>query len=536
MPHPLTLLASLLYVASFTPWNQTWLIWVALVPWLIVLHRQKTIWLAVREGLYFGFFVSLLGFYWVATVLIHFSGLHWIFGVLGLFIYSWIGQPQLPIFALVYALLNRSGKLQARFAFLFLPLVYTAIDTLIPKLFVDTLGHSSYHWVRLRQLADVGGPALITFVMAAVNFGAFRAWLTRKDRKPAFGPLAASLVLAVLSWCYGAWRLEDIRTYLRDTKSRTLHVTAIQANIGDFEKLASEQGVRGAADDVLRTFFSLSDRALEQTPRPDLVVWPETSYPSTFRTPMAPAELARDQRLESYVRERHISLLFGGYDHHDGKDHNAMFLLEPAAGAKPGLSLPGDLQIYRKSILLLFGEYIPGAELFPWIKQTFPQVGNFGRGPGPQVVELKTSQGIVRAGPLICYEILFPYFVIQATRGGSEVVLNITNDSWFGAYGEPYLHLSLSVFRDIESRVPQVRATNTGITALIDATGEIINPSPLFTRMNIPMEVQLPSQPKWTLMKAWGDWFPKFAFFASLVILGLWWRDDGFSFKKTRRR
>ena len=101
----------------------------------------------------------------------------------------------------------------------------------------------------------------------------------------------------------------------------------IQANIGDFDKVAAQSGVRGASIRVLKKFFEMSDSALKQSPRPDALVWPETSYPSTFRTPGNFDELQRDRDVENYVHERNVSLLFGGYDRKNFKDYNAFFFL-----------------------------------------------------------------------------------------------------------------------------------------------------------------------------------------------------------------
>ena len=93
-----------------------------------------------------------------------------------------------------------------------------------------------------------------------------------------------------------------------------------------------------------------------------------------------------------------------------------------------------------------------------------------GRGVGPEVLELPVASpqvSKIRASPVICYEALFANYVIAAARKGSQLIMNVTNDSWFGSWGEPQLHLSLSRFRTIETRVPMLRGTNTGISALV---------------------------------------------------------------------
>ena len=186
----------------------------------------------------------------------------------------------------------------------------------------------------------------------------------------------------------------------------------IQANIGDFEKIAAEAGLRGANEKVLTDFFTLSDQALAMDPKPAALIWPETAYPGTFRTPESADDLGRDERVENFVRTRGVPLYFGGYDHFGRKDFNAFFFLSPRQPVAGGES---DLQIYRKNMLLLFGEYIPGAETFKFIADAFPEVGNFGRGPGPVVLNVPTADPKVHSiavGPIICYEALFPSYVL----------------------------------------------------------------------------------------------------------------------------
>ena len=178
-----------------------------------------------------------------------------------------------------------------------------------------------------------------------------------------------------------------------------------------------------------------------------------------------------------------------------------------------------DFQIYHKNILLLFGEYIPGMESIRWLKEMFPQIGNFGRGPGPEVFPLPSINpglGELRVSPVICYEALFPSYSIEAARKQSQLILNITNDSWFGPWGEPYMHLSLTIFRSIETRLPQLRATNTGVSALILPSGEMVRQSAVYQPEIMNVTVPVAEAAPWTLMKAWGDWFGTFA-----VILGL---------------
>jgi apolipoprotein N-acyltransferase len=491
---------------------------VALVPWFYALKKAPSIQAAFMQGLWLSFFMSIFGFYWVAYVLHDFAVLPWSGAALGLVGYGMIGQPQFYLFAPLWKAMEPRFKhpLLATFGFAFL---YTGIDWIIPKLFVDTLGHSLWNANHLRQAADLGGAALLTFVIYFVNDTIWRVWQNRKQLK---ANVSAWRIQAVLSACmvsflfvYGIVREKQIQTIVAASQ-KFIQIGVIQANIGDFDKIAAETGVGSASDRIIDKFFELSEAALKQTPKPEVLVWPETSYPSTFRTPQSIRELSLDKRVEDFVKNHNIPILFGGYDHQNGKDYNAFFFLSPRKA--PGLAGSGDLQVYRKNILLLFGEYIPGADTFTFLKTAFPQVGYFGRGVGPEVLKIirtDASQPDIPVGPIICYEALFPNYVIESARKGSQLIMNITNDSWFGPYGEPILHFSLITFRGIETRLPQVRSTNTGISALILPDGTIPARTQIGTEEVMNVKVPL-TEPIPTLMKKWGDWFGPFS-----LILGL---------------
>jgi apolipoprotein N-acyltransferase len=130
---------------------------------------------------------------------------------------------------------------------------------------------------------------------------------------------------------------------------------------------------------------------------------------------------------------------------------------------------------YRKTMLLAFGEYLPGAHLFPALTKWFPRTADFARGRGPQV---KSFRGLT-LGPQICYEGLFPGFSRSLADQGAQLFVNVTNDSWFGTWSEPYQHLSMTLARGIEFRLPVIRSTNTGISTVMLASGTILDRSPL---------------------------------------------------------
>ena len=148
--------------------------------------------------------------------------------------------------------------------------------------------------------------------------------------------------------------------------------------------------------------------------------------------------------------------------------------------------------------MLAFGEYIPLAQYFPILKKWLPQVGDFQWGDGPIVRSLNG----LKVGTQICYESLFPEFSIDLANQGAQIIINVTNDSWYGPWQEPYQHLYLTLARAIEVRRPLIRSTNTGISTAILANGDILATSPLNREWSQTFEIPYASDPKTTLYQA----------------------------------
>ncbi|MFN7684120.1 MAG: apolipoprotein N-acyltransferase [Oligoflexia bacterium] len=528
MPAVTSLLSAVLYVLAFPPYAVSPLAFVALVPWLVLLlsgqskrPKLQSWWLCIG--------VSLLGFHWVAYVLKQFAGLPWPLAALGLLGFSTFGQLQFVGFALaapwlVKGLTKSAGRFSLRSCgwLLLGATSYTALDYLLPKLFRDTLGHSWTGFSDLKMNARWAGAYGLTLISVYCNLAiAWAIVLIRNRGEPSTlsaikrglpGIVTAIGLLGLVQVLGGTLRQKIEKTISQPTAQIPLGV--IQANIGDLEKLASETGVRSARKQVMQTYYSLSDEVLQKNPEIQAVIWPETAYPSTFRSPEFSDDLELDQQVENYSKSRKVALFFGGYDRDIQlrQDYNALFFLGPGAQS---------FQTYRKNRLLLFGEEMPFSGVFPQLRKWFPQVGNFGRGSGPSALEVPTTPP-TRTAPAICYEVLFSEDMILAKKAGAQWILNITNDSWFGPRAEPELHLALSTFRSIELGIPMVRSTNTGITAWVDPTGKVHQASKTFEKTVVSILLPIvPLEPSW--VERFNDPMGKLCVAATLLIW-LWGR------------
>jgi apolipoprotein N-acyltransferase len=176
--------------------------------------------------------------------------------------------------------------------------------------------------------------------------------------------------------------------------------------------------------------------------------------------------------------------------------------------------------------LLAFGEYVPAIDYFPWLRNVLPAgAGRFTAGAGPTLMTLKGLAGRTWAfAPVICYEDLLPGFLRRVGQLHPNLLVNLTSDSWFGATTEPWEHLALSVFATIEMRVGMVRSVNSGVSALIDANGRVLQKTYADDPYRHPRAADgiIVSAPRMegedTMYVRYGNWFVYLCLAATLLI------------------
>ncbi|HVO26411.1 MAG TPA: apolipoprotein N-acyltransferase, partial [Candidatus Margulisiibacteriota bacterium] len=320
----------------------------------------------------------------------------------------------------------------------------------------------------------------------------------------------AALVLGLL--LYGAIRSRQFN----DTSHRTDHVTVgvVQADITHYGELAASMGTYDAARLILDTHFALSTEALKRG-AVDLLVWPETVYPTTFGAPKSADGAAFDREIEAFAARAGVPLVFGAYEADRGDEFNAAFFLQAAVQGR------ATFATYRKASPFPLTERVPAWLDSDTVRRWLPWMGTWKPGAGGQVVSLSLHDGrTLRVAPLICYDALFPHHALAAVRQGAEMIVTVSNDSWFSFGNVPRLILMISAFRSIETRRPQVRATNSGISAIITPTGEFLQTIGVDERGSLVAAVT-PEHGAWSLMLAWGDWFGPAALVGAAGVLSV---------------
>jgi apolipoprotein N-acyltransferase len=176
---------------------------------------------------------------------------------------------------------------------------------------------------------------------------------------------------------------------------------------------------------------------------------------------------------------------------------------------------------HDKTVLVPFGEYVPLRALFGSLEAVAAGLADIGDlTPGARVRELSGLGKVGEHAPavLICYEVVYPGVVRRAVRDGARLLLNTTNDAWYGRSSAPHQFLAIAKLRSAEHGLPMLRDANTGVTALIDASGAVLEETPIFERRTLMVDVP-PARAGATTYTRAGDW-PLYASALLLAAVG----------------
>ncbi|MDD2500910.1 MAG: apolipoprotein N-acyltransferase [Geobacter sp.] len=459
-------LSGLLIALSFPKADLSFLAWIALIPLLTTLEGQSP-----RAAFKLGFFSGLIAYagllYWVMIVMGDYGHLPLFATIpLWLFLSAW-----LALFCGLAAWATVMGEQCGIKSALLMPLAWVGADYLRSFLMTGfpwtMLGHSQYRLLPLIQVADLTGVFGITALIVLANVVFYRIIRALSGAEIPYPAKSAIIfVLALTSVLgYGFFRLNTSLP-----PAAPLKVALIQGNIDQAVKWSP--AFREATLDI---YTNLSRQAAARQ-QPDLIVWPESAAPFFFQENSPSSD-----RIRNLSRELKAHLLFGSpaIEQRNGQysNLNSAFLLAPD-GSERGRT--------DKMHLVPFGEYVPLARLLPFVNKLVHGIGDFV--PGQEIKPLKA--GSTPLGVLVCYEVIFPELARAQVNAGSRVLVNITNDAWFGRSSAPYQHLSMAAFRAVETRTPLIRAANTGITSIIDQNGHIRGMTSLFKEAVMVGEVQ----------------------------------------------
>ena len=489
---------------GFAPFSQPLAGWVALIPLAFYGQRQKP---AMREAFLLGWFAGvthfLTTFSWLTTVTI--AG--WIVLCVYMAIYPalwfvlWVRMAGGPSSSMT----SQGNIFHAGVGASAWVMTEWLRGTVFSGFGWNTVGVSQGKLLVLTQIADLGGALLVSWV---VVMGSLTLTLTlrrfeleirgRQKWRPRWDFTAGVFVLG-LTMVYGA------RSMLQPPPAALNQLTyaAIQPAVPQ-DPWKSARMTR-VADELTRW----SEMALAGRNPVDLLVWPESLAGTGWRE-----EPELQKAIQGVRRMGARSLLTGSLDIRGPETFNSALLFSGPEGRPPA--------IYDKTHLVIMGEYVPLAGLFPWLRKFVPPGGDLTAGSKTGILELE-GRG-VKIAPLICFEDSVPGVVRRAAQNMPHLLVNLTNDAWFGSSAGSRQHLENARLRAIETRLPLLRATNDGVTALISPKGAILcelrNPETGSVREPgfILGEIEL-REPQPSRYTRWGDW-PVWVS-CGLVLLGL---------------
>jgi apolipoprotein N-acyltransferase len=462
------------------------LAFVFLVPLLLALEGKKAA-AVFRVFFCFSFLSYLIILYWIPRVMVQYGGTSWPLGLIGLVCLA-------AFLSFISALAGVGiGKIAAvginYSAVLWIPALWIAKDLVTEKIFGGfpwcLAGYSQYRNIYFAQLAEIGGIHLISFLVIAVNVLIFKA-VKNRDGKPVL------VILALLAGIYsGGYAL--LKNH--DTRSAAFprHQAGIIQPNSNHDQVFDFTRVRATLERLFHDSRQLKARGAE------FVVWPE------FTVPIYPLQTPyfREQFL-AFSREQ--APLLAGFTDYGGaeKVFNSALLFQDGKSEK-----------YDKVHLTPFGEYVLFRRWLFFVRKITDEIGDFTAGEKIHNLDLA---GHPLSTP-ICYEVIYPELVRSMIARGGELIVTLSNDSWFGDSSAPYQHLAMAVFRSIENRRWLLRSTSNGISAVVDPTGRIVHQSPLHQPDEFLASFQYLRQE--TIFTRWGYLFPYFCIL-SVLLDGLW--------------
>jgi apolipoprotein N-acyltransferase len=450
----LAVLSGFLLFLSFPKFGSGLFAWIAFIPLFFALKNTAEI----TQGLFLGFITGIVSYigviYWIAYVIVNYGYLPLYVGIILMLLLACYLSVYIALFAgcVVYF----KGKIPL---YLTAPVLWVCFEYCKSYILTgfpwENLGYSQYLNTYLIQIADVTGVWGLSFLIILVNAAIFEIISKRSGRKY----ILAGIVFCILAgiYIYGFYRMEQVDKAVRNAPG--LEVSLMQGNI--------DQSIKWNEDFQRETVNIYEQLSLKNSPgNGSLIIWPETAVPFKFQDKNS----LHDQIINLSLKTKSW-LLFGSVSYSPQKNSNDYFnsayLLSPSGEVKGR---------YDKVHLVPYGEYVPFRDMVPFVKGFTAGIGDFGTGAGFYPLSMDNK----KIGVLICYEGILPFAARTYKNNSAELLVNITNDAWFGSTSAPFQHFSMAVFRAVETRLYLVRAANTGISGIIDPAGRIVARTNIF--------------------------------------------------------
>ncbi|MFC1859671.1 apolipoprotein N-acyltransferase [Thermodesulfobacteriota bacterium] len=459
------ILSGLLLTGAFPKIGLGWLAWFALVPLLVAikyLPPGKSFVVGFVSG--FVHYFTLL--YWVVYTMQTYGNLPLILSLFILILLS----AFLALFVASFSLMLAGFSTTPAVYFGLTPVLWVSSEILRSFLFSgfpwELIGYSQYQNLHIIQISDIFGVYGVSFILTLANgvVVLIITYVSDRDFRVTgiskiltAGCTFACLLVLFFAWVYGNGRIHSIDNEI--VLSPAASVSIVQGNIDQAHKWDPEFQFA-----TVEKYIKLSQVAASH--QTDLIVWPETATPFYFLN-----NLRLSGVIINGIGSAEADFLIGSPSFsrtESGTAHyNSAYLINS------GGEVYGK---YDKAHLVPFGEYVPFKKWLPFIGKMVEAVGDFSAGQKGNTIDWRQY----KLGVQICYEIIFPNLSRALVRNDADLLINITNDAWYGPSSAPYQHFSMAIFRAVENRRALVRSANTGISGFIDPVGRIMVSTPIF--------------------------------------------------------
>jgi len=456
----LAIFSGLLLVFAFPDWNLWSLGWVGTAPLIMAIVRERRFWRSMLLGTVTGTIFYAGSSYWVTYSMHNYGDL----SLLACYVILIIFSATLGVFTGLFgAALGLAIKRLGAWAILAAPVLWAASEWLRLKLTGmgwNPLGYSQAFQPSVIQVARFGGVYIVSAIMVAASAALVFA-LVYLERRRGIVVLTAAGAIAIATVLYG----ESLRPTASDTGS--VLAAAIQPNIP----------IEGAWDDpsfteqMFQRHVTLSEQAVQankdSSPGVDLIIWPESGMNYEYDR-----DTTLRQRLAEFVRRNQIYLLMNTWGFHPDSvgahiEYNSAVLIAPS-GEK--------IAQYDKNALVPFGEYIPARNWIPFMANVKALVGDITPGTSLTTSEVDGA----KIGTIICFETTRPELARELRTKGATVLIQLSNEAWFGPTSAPRQMLASAIFRAVENNIQVIRAANSGVSACIDGYGLVRGETPMF--------------------------------------------------------
>ncbi len=483
----LSFIAGGLYALTYpATWMPGWfpLLFISLPLFLWLLERAETTKKTLLIILFYNIGLNVVGFYWVPHTLREFGQLPWIVSILLGLLFSFILQPHWWLYAL-WKKFRPDFNWRSEKGVLLTALLMTLMERYFPQQFPTYVGSPWLHLAPYVGTVPWLGVVTLSFMTFWISQEIATQYEMKKVRYQVF------IVFALFLGINAALPVKN------PEGGKNLNVRIVQANVGNFLKVASERGDTNSFESINNDYYRLSSMA-KMGFTPDLIVWPETAFSSSFYS----SSKEIPQLFVDIMQTTGAEMLIGGYVQDATKGFGDM--VESVFNASVLMSDRNIKSSYHKNILIPFGETLPFGPFNRQIVSIVPAVSLFARGHGTPLMQTRDGSRFVTP---ICYEILETNYMrgLLNQFGSNRFIVNHTNDSWYGDTAEPHQHLFLSKWRAVEFQLPIIRSTNTGISSVIYPDGSESKRLGVGQKDTLDVSVPLGTGEA-TFYQTWGVW------------------------------